>query len=76
MGQILLAGKETGEVAKKGQPRKVTAGNFNPVQIADLGLTKRESAEAQMLAEIPAEDFELLHAHWHRHAIGAPRARR
>jgi len=26
--------------------------------LAELGLTKRESAEAQLLAELPAEDFE------------------
>jgi hypothetical protein len=29
-----------------------------PPTLSDLGLTKRESAEAQMLASIPQEDFK------------------
>lgn len=60
MGEMLAAGQQSGQVAKKGQPRKVTGGDFSPVQIASLGLTKRESAEAQLLASIPRETFDKV----------------
>jgi hypothetical protein len=60
MGEMLLAGRQRGEVAKKGQPRKVTDGDFSPVQLVDLGLSKRESAAAQLLSELPVELFERL----------------
>jgi len=51
MGQMLIAGQEQGTVAKRGQPKKSTMGElFSPVQIDDLGLSKKESSRAQMLA--------------------------
>jgi len=45
MGEMLIAGKESGEVAKKGRPENVTAGDI--FQLAELGLTKNESARAR-----------------------------
>ena len=59
MGGML---KET-ERAKAGRPPKsVTARNqlSDTPTLKELGLTKRESAEAQCLAEIPAAEFERV----------------
>ena len=61
MGQMLAAtdrnkGAKPGKTGNKALP---LLDDTQPT-LADLGLTKRESAEAQMLAELPAEDFELL----------------
>jgi N6-adenosine-specific RNA methylase IME4 len=58
MGEMLVAT----ERAKAGRPAKlVTAGDqFSEPTLSDLGLTKRESAEAQRLAAAPGEDFEAV----------------
>jgi len=60
MGQMLIAGKASGEVAEKGRPKNVTAGNIIPAKCDDLELSRKESAEAQLLAKLPAEDFEKI----------------
>ena len=58
MGEMLAAT----ERAKGGQPyQKSTSNIMEPVEtptLADLGVTKRESAEAQFLATLPDEKFE------------------
>ena len=64
MGQILAKM----ERAKGGQPhqkaRKATGNTTLPVEptLDELGLTKRESADAQMLAELPQADFDKIKA--------------
>lgn len=61
IGQLL---RET-ERAKGGQPyQKSTSTTVAPVEptLSELGLSKRESAEAQVLAELPAETFEAIKA--------------
>jgi hypothetical protein len=52
------------ERAKAGRPPKlVTAGNqLSEPTLDELGLTKRESSEAQMLAELPQADFDKIKA--------------
>ena len=60
MGQILAKT----ERAKAGRPPKlVTAGNqLSEPTLDELGLTKRESADAQMLAELPQAEFDKIKA--------------
>lgn len=61
MGQML---KET-ELQKGGRPKKTATGTVAVSRVAslkELGLTDNESAEAQMLAELPDEDFEKIKA--------------
>jgi len=53
MGQMLIEGKAAGEVAKQGRPKNLTAGKVIPTKCDDVGISWRESAEAQMLAELP-----------------------
>lgn len=60
MGEMLLAT----ERAKGGQPyqKKSTSNSTLPVEPAlhDLGISKRESSEAQQLATLPKEEFEAV----------------
>jgi len=60
MGEMLLAT----ERAKAGRPHKsVTARNqLSEPTLKELGLSKRESAEAQLLAELHVADFEKIKA--------------
>jgi len=61
IGQML---RET-ELQKGGRPPKTansTSAVFKPPTLKELGLTDRESADAQLLAELPAEDFEKIKA--------------
>lgn len=60
MGQMLLSGKEEGTVRTRGRHPKTTQPEV--LEIGEIGLTHKESAEAQMLAELPAEDFEKIKA--------------
>ncbi len=50
------------ERAKGGNPNLPTSNKALPVEptLSELGLTKRESSEAQMLASIPRKGFEEL----------------
>ena len=52
MGQMLIEGKAAGEVAKQGRPKNLTAGKVIPTKCDDVGISWRESAEAQMLAAL------------------------
>jgi len=56
LGEML---KET-ERAKGGNPNLPTGTPGEPVEptLSDLGLTKRESSEAQVLADLPEDDFQ------------------
>ena len=56
MGEML---KKT-ERARGGNPNLPTGNKVLPVEptLSELGLTKRESAEAKILASIPRETFE------------------
>ncbi len=58
MGEMLSRGQEIGTVRAPGRHPKSNAGEL--LEIADLGLNKRESAEAQMLAGIPEIDFNAV----------------
>lgn len=50
MGQMLIEGKAAGEVAKQGRPKNLTAGKVIPTKCDDVGISWRESAEAQLQA--------------------------
>lgn len=56
MGEMLSRGQEIGMVRAPGRYPKSNTGEL--LEIADLGLTKRESAEAQMLASISQEEYD------------------
>jgi len=67
MGQLLLeAPKAKGVVtagSSKGQSGRVTGGNMvkppvSPPTLRDIGLTKRDSSQAQKLARLPEEKFQ------------------
>ena len=60
MGQMLIEGKAAGEVAKQGRPKNLTAGKVIPTKCDDVGISWRESAEAQMLAELPQDEFDKI----------------
>lgn len=63
MGEMLIAGEKTGEVSTQQRKRStVPSGNSAPVSASDLGISRKEKAEAKMLAEIPDEDFAALKA--------------
>lgn len=64
-GYVLEAERKLGEMlretdrAKPGPDKKDRSHDVtDPPTLSSLGLTKRESAEAQMLASIPREEFE------------------
>src|SRR5207302_7141935 len=64
MGGILLE-TERAKGASAGGKKKSPRGKYmlprdSEPTLAALGLTKRESAEAQMLAQLSAEDFEKI----------------
>ena len=50
MGQMLIEGKAAGEVAKQGRRKNLTAGKVIPTKCDDVGISWRESAEAQLQA--------------------------
>jgi len=58
MGQLLIAGKADGTVRTRGRRPKTT--HREVLEIQEIGLSHKESAEAQMLAEIPVEDFDRI----------------
>jgi len=60
MGEMLLAGKDAGEVAEKGRPRNVPTGDIIPATCKDLHLKRKESASAQIMASIPRSEFDKL----------------
>lgn len=60
MGEMLRAAEKNAGAKGIGKSA-VPTGNRTPT-LAELGLSKRESAEAQMLAALPADDFEDLKA--------------
>lgn len=56
MGEMLLAEAKAGRLAtkEKGRPIKCTArGHLSPMTTVDLGITRKERAEAQTLARVP-----------------------
>ena len=59
MGQMLQETERAKGDLKRG-PVVTTRNHGDTPTLAALGLSKRESAEAQMLAELPAEDFEKV----------------
>ena len=61
MGQMLKAGKEAGEVAGKGRPKKnVPAGYIIPKTSTDIGITRKQRTAAEELDDYPKEDFEKI----------------
>ena len=75
MGELLT---ET-ERAKGGQPhqKKPTGNVVLPVEptLAELGLTKRDSAKAQMLAALSEEEFQAVALGLDLEAIERPKAK-
>jgi hypothetical protein len=63
-GEMLAAMAGQAERATRGQPRKVKSPGGTllptPPQLADLGITRKESARWQTIAKIPPGDFEKL----------------
>ena len=54
MGELIAEGQEAGIVATKGRPDKYT----QVVYLKELGLSLKDSSNAQQLAELPEEIFE------------------
>jgi site-specific DNA-methyltransferase (adenine-specific) len=61
MGEMLIEGERTGQVATDGRPKKtVPIGNGIPATAEDLGLTRKQKAEAKMLAGLTEEEKEKV----------------
>lgn len=63
MGEMLIEGERTGQVAtrKDGRPKKsVPTGDAYPATAEDLGLTRKQKAEAKMLAGLTEEEKEKV----------------
>jgi N6-adenosine-specific RNA methylase IME4 len=66
LGEMLLAGEESGEVATTGHPptgekkKRVSTGNALPATAADLGLSRKQKAEAKALASLPKMEQEAV----------------
>lgn len=54
-GAMLIEGKETGQIATKGQPEKKCD---KPATLSEVGITRHESAKYQQLARVPEHKFE------------------
>lgn len=57
-GELLREAKENGTREKRGGDRKSKSRNVTLISLADLGITNRQSADWQRLADIPRADFE------------------
>jgi ParB family chromosome partitioning protein len=55
IGAELEAAQQRGELAKRGRPKNVGAGDIFPATLTDLGLTRDRAAEAKRLAELGEE---------------------
>lgn len=62
LGEMLKVGQATGEVAKRGQPKKTSGAEeyFQPEKIESLGITHKVSMISQKLAELPKEQFDQV----------------
>jgi hypothetical protein len=67
LGAMLREQKETGGLAKGGQPYQATGSVKEPVAIptlADVGIDKKLSSQAQRLAALPTDKFEAMVDEW------------